>query len=98
MEKQLTLSPFACNCVVAAKSVAQGNISIDTNGDGDTDAGEIVTYKLVVLNVGTVTLNSIELDDVASDGVMCDPAVPVTLAPSEGFSCATNYTVSYAFT
>lgn len=68
-------------------------MSIDTNGDGDTDAGEIVEYKLVIRNVGTVTLNSIELDDVASDELLCDPAVPVILPPGQGFSCAANYTV-----
>lgn len=83
----------ARNRVLAAKSLAQETISIDTNDDGDTGASEIIPYKLVVRNVGTVTLNFIERDDFARDGVVCNSALPLTLAPGEDFSCAPNYTV-----
>lgn len=69
---------------------------IDTNSDNDTDAGELVDYKLLVINVGTVTLDSIALTDgsVSSDDISCVPSMPDSLIPGEGFECEATYTVS----
>lgn len=69
---------------------------VDTNGDGDADAGEHVVYQLLVVNVGTVTLDSIVLTDgsVTSEGVSCEPAIPDSLMPWESFTCHSTYTVS----
>lgn len=71
---------------------------VDNNGDEDSDAGEHVVYQLLVVNVGTVTLNSINLIDgsVTSEGVTCDPSIPDYLIPGEAFDCRATYTVSAA--
>jgi len=69
---------------------------VDNNGDGDSDAGEHVVYQLLVENVGTVTLDSINLTDeaVTSEGVTCDPSIPDYLSPGQAFDCRATYTVS----
>lgn len=69
---------------------------VDTNGDNDTDAGEFVEYLLHVVNMGTVTLDSILLTDgsVDENDVTCLPSVPDSLVPGEGFECRASYTVS----
>lgn len=69
---------------------------VDANGDKDADAGEHVVYQLLVVNVGTVTLDSIVLTDgsVTSEEVSCEPAIPDSLMPGEGFKCHSTYTVS----
>lgn len=78
----------------AALSVVDGSAFVDTNGDGDTDAGEVVVYRLGVQNVGTVTIGSIALTVDPSNGVVCAPDLPHTLAPGLSFQCEANYTVS----
>lgn len=81
----------------AAKTVMNG-AWIDTNGDKDTDAGEFVEYQLLVVNVGTVTLNSIALIDgsVYSEDISCVPSLPNSLIPGEDFKCEATYMVSEA--
>lgn len=76
-----------------------GGSWVDSNGDEDTDAGELIVYQLLVVNVGTVTLNSIVLTDgsVTSEGVSCESGIPDSLLPGEGFECEATYTVSRAF-
>lgn len=77
------------------KSVVDGERWVDTNGDGDADADEVVVYQLLVKNIGTVTLNSIVLSDgaVNKDRISCDPSLSDSLAPGEGFKCHATYTV-----
>lgn len=73
-----------------------GGTWVDTNGDGDTDVGEHVVYQLLVVNVGTVTLDSIVLTDesVTSEGISCEPSIPASLMPGESFMCHSTYMVS----
>ncbi|CAN0544480.1 unnamed protein product, partial [Ectocarpus sp. 12 AP-2014] len=50
---------------------------------------------LLVINVGTVTLNSVVLTDgsVTSEGVSCESGIPDSLLPGEGFECQATYTI-----
>lgn len=77
------------------KSVVDGERWVDTNGDGDADADEVIVFRLLVNNIGTVTLRSIVLSDgaVDRDRISCDPSLPDSLAPEEGFKCHATYTV-----
>ncbi len=81
---------------ITGKTVVNGGQWVDNNGDGDSDAGEHVVYQLLIVNVGTVTLDSINLVDgaVTSEGVTCDPSIPDSLLPREAFDCRATYTVS----
>ncbi|CAM9230892.1 unnamed protein product [Scytosiphon promiscuus] len=51
--------------------------------------------RLLVVNVGTVTLGSIALTDgsVTSEGISCESGMPDTLIPGEGFECHATYTL-----
>lgn len=79
------------------KSVVDGERWVDTDGDGDADADEVVVYRLLVKNIGTMTLRSIVLSDgaVDRDRISCDPSLPDSLAPEEGFECHATYTVRW---
>lgn len=87
-----------CTYLPIGKTVVDGDKWVDANGDKDADAGELLVYQLLVVNVGTVTLDSIILTDgsVTSGGVSCEPAIPDFLMPGEGFECHSTYTVSRA--
>lgn len=78
------------------KTETDGGSWLDTNGDNVTDAGELIVYQLLVVNVGTVTLDSIVLTDgsVASEGVSCESGMPDALIPGQGVECHATYTVS----
>ncbi|CAN0061568.1 unnamed protein product, partial [Hapterophycus canaliculatus] len=76
-------------------TVIDGGTWLDTNGDGIANAGEPIVYQLLVVNVGTVTLESIVLTDgsVTSEGVLCESGIPDALIPGEGFECHATYTL-----
>ena len=73
----------------------------DSNGDGDADAGEKVTYEFVGTNTGNVTLHDVKLSDqkLKDSGVEIHaPAgFTATLAPGESVTYAAGaYTVTEA--
>lgn len=93
--------PILDDCCIyppTGKTVVNGGKWVDANGDEDADAGEHVVYQILAVNVGTVTLHSIVLTDgsVTSKGVSCEPAIPESLMPGEGFTCHATYMVSEA--
>ncbi|WP_417077606.1 collagen-binding domain-containing protein [Micromonospora profundi] len=69
-------------------------------------AGDVVTYRFVVSNTGTTTLNSVTIEETAFSGtgtrgtITCGtPPVAngsVTLAPGESVTCTSRYTVTAA--
>lgn len=66
---------------------------VDADGDGAADAGESITYTFEVTNAGTVTLDSIAVDDPKLGEVSC-PSGP--LPPQETVECTGTYEISQA--
>ncbi len=67
---------------------------LDRDGDGRADAGERIAYTFVVMNVGTVTVHGVRVDDpmlrAAHVVVHCPRS---TLEPGESMTCHATYTV-----
>uniref|UniRef100_UPI003A93DC9D DUF7507 domain-containing protein n=1 Tax=Joostella sp. TaxID=2231138 RepID=UPI003A93DC9D len=67
----------------------------DTNGNGNNDAGDIITYTFTVTNTGNVTVTGLIISDprlpVSNLGV-----VPSTLAPNAIGAITSNYTITQA--
>jgi fimbrial isopeptide formation D2 family protein/uncharacterized repeat protein (TIGR01451 family) len=59
----------------------------DSNGNGLGDAGEAINYTITVTNRGDVTLTDVEVLDPLLGNLVCSPATPATLAPSEVIVC-----------
>ncbi|MDT4904579.1 MAG: hypothetical protein QOH52_2595, partial [Pseudonocardiales bacterium] len=57
---------------------------VDTNGDGVIDAGDTITWTLLVANVGTATVDHIKVSDPTAGTVTC-PAT--SLAPGQSMTC-----------
>ncbi|MFC0070131.1 hypothetical protein ACFFQW_40530, partial [Umezawaea endophytica] len=72
----------------------------DTNTNGGTDAGDVISYSVEVTNTGTVSLDKVvaAASVVAPAGpapvLTCSVADPVTLAPREKLLCTGDYTVT----
>lgn len=64
----------------------------DTNGSGSTDAGDVVTYRVVAMNAGTVTMTGVTV--AAPPGTL--DCVPATLAPQASVTCTGTYAVTQA--
>jgi uncharacterized repeat protein (TIGR01451 family) len=74
----------------------------DRNGNGRTDAGDVVTYQFVATNTGNLTVDGVGIREIAFSGsgpisaITCDPASPASLAPGASMTCAATYTLSQA--
>jgi hypothetical protein len=98
------VAPAAPSLVVAKSGAAP----VDVNSNGVIDAGDTITYTVVVTNNGNVTLNSVlpveqstKFNTVAGTGTLSawTPTVginPVTLAPSASKTFTAVYTLSAA--
>ncbi len=65
----------------------------DTNGDGATDLGDVVTWTFRATNTGTVSLSGMRIDDPSVDGISCSST---HLAPGATATCTAAHTVSAA--
>ena len=74
----------------------------DNNGNGRNDPGDVVTYRFVTTNSGTVTVANVAVQEVSFSGtgalsaLTCTPLAPATLAPGEVMDCIATYTISTA--
>src|SRR5690606_23584968 len=57
-------------------------IYIDTNGDGIVNLGDQIEYTFEIVNVGTVTIDGLLLED-PTIGIVGMPFVPDTIDPTE---------------
>ncbi|MDR0960373.1 MAG: DUF11 domain-containing protein [Propionibacteriaceae bacterium] len=70
-----------------------------TNDDGDglADAGETIQYTFTITNTGTVSLNSLSVDDPMMTRTNTPVACPsIVLGPGESTTCTAEYTVTQA--
>lgn len=68
----------------------------DPNGNGQIDVGETIDYTLTATNAGNVTLTNVTIVDSLLPTLVCTPAQPATLAPTEALVCTGSYTVTQA--
>jgi len=94
------LNPNNCDDATVKVSVYIPSISItkdgtyvDTNNDGKTNIGDVVSYKFVIKNTGNVTLTNVTVTD--NNAVVTGGPI-ATLAP--GATDATTFTASHAIT
>ena len=62
----------------------------DANGDGRIDAGDTVSYQLLVTNTGNVTLTNVAIDDPTVGTVTCPTT---TIVPNASVTCTATYTL-----
>ncbi|MER7705363.1 hypothetical protein ABTX81_21040 [Kitasatospora sp. NPDC097605] len=60
---------------------------VDANGNGKTDVGDRIEWKLTVANQGTATVTGIKVDDPTAGQVTCPRT---SLAPGETMVCTTQ--------
>jgi uncharacterized repeat protein (TIGR01451 family) len=90
-DPDMTTTPLPSTPAIALDKQAGALIDIDGNG---ADAGDTITYRFLVTNTGTVTLNPVTVSDPKVGPVPC-PAGPV--APSATVTCGpVTYTVTQA--
>ena len=77
-----------------------------TDVDGDIDppflvdeAGDVITYSIVVTNTGNITLTNVSVSDPLLSDLDCDPAAGLqtsgfTLAVGDSLNCTGTYTVT----
>ena len=70
----------------------------DEDGSGDVSVGDTLTYTITATNDGTATLTNVTIVDPLPglSPLVCIPAQPATLAPSETLVCTGTYTVTAA--
>ena len=70
----------------------------DADHTGHVSVGDTLTYRIVVVNDGNVTLPDVTVDDALIPGAEldCTPAEPATLAPGEEMVCTGEYVVTQA--
>lgn len=86
---EVTTTPSVVAALTATNRVES---IVDTNGNGLTDAGDVLTYAVAVTNDGTVTTSAVLA---TVDGVPLDCGQQ-QLAPGAGFTCRGTYVVTQA--
>ena len=93
------LNPTNCNTVtstivvvVPAITIVKSSTFNDTNGDGEAQAGETITYSFTVSNTGTVSLSDIKVND----PMVTVSGGPISLAP--GTQDNTSFKAVYTLT
>ena len=79
----------------AALTLAKSGASADTNGDGQLDAGDKITYSYLVTNTGSVTLNPIAVND-AKSGLSAITCPKTSLGSGASTTCTATYTLTQA--
>ena len=95
----ITSNTAAASVPVAAAVAQIGLVKtagpiVDANANGKLDAGDTITYSLVVSNIGNVTLTNIAVSDPKLGPVTC---AKTTLIPTEQTTCtAPTYVIAQA--
>ncbi|MFL9832388.1 hypothetical protein ABS764_16160, partial [Flavobacterium sp. ST-87] len=74
-------------------AITKDGTYVDTNNDGKTNIGDVVSYKFVITNTGNVTLTNVTVTD---NNALVTGGPIATLAP--GATDATTFTASHAIT
>ncbi len=72
--------------------------SVDTDGSGSVSPGDVLTYRFVATNSGTVPLGNVRITDplVGLSALTCSPTQPAALAVGATLTCTATYTVTVA--
>lgn len=71
-------------------------LTIDNATQNVANAGDVITYNVVVTNTGNVTLTNLQVQDIFENGSPTTlSCLPITLNPNQSVSCASyNYVVT----
>ena len=61
-----------------------------------SQAGDAITYQIVVVNTGNITLSGVTITDPMLGTLACAPVQPASLAPGAALTCLGSYTVTQA--
>uniref|UniRef100_UPI00047AB329 DUF7507 domain-containing protein n=1 Tax=Algoriphagus vanfongensis TaxID=426371 RepID=UPI00047AB329 len=78
------------NAIVLSRRSAAVSITKDADVQTYNEAGDVITYTLVVSNIGNVTLTNVEVTDPLTEFTTTIP----TLAPSESEEFSTSYVIT----
>src|SRR5690625_4461008 len=62
--------------------------------DGPVDVGDTIGYTITATNTGNVTSTDVEVEDTLTEHLVCDDAMPATLAPGSTLECEGTYEVT----
>lgn len=77
-----------------AMTIAKKGTLADSDGNGKASTGELVTYDIVVVNTGSVTMTNTRVSDPMFQSLSCAPVAPASLAPGETMRCVGTHTVT----
>jgi uncharacterized repeat protein (TIGR01451 family) len=63
-------------------------------GDTDADVGDIISYEIIVTNIGNQTLTGVTVTDSKVASLVCAPAQGASLAPGAAMTCTGTYAIA----
>jgi uncharacterized repeat protein (TIGR01451 family) len=58
--------------------------------------GQVITYTIVAINDGNITLKNVTVTDPSVSGLTCTPSNPADLAPGASINCTATHTITQA--
>ena len=94
-ETSMTPTPEATSTpMVDGPSIALEKSLIGVDGNTTLVVGDVITYQIVAINNGSEVLANVDIDDVLTDDVTCDPIVPTILTAGESITCLARYVLT----
>ncbi|MFH2039971.1 MAG: hypothetical protein ABIJ65_11105, partial [Chloroflexota bacterium] len=83
------------NCPIRGLSLAKTG-ALDL-GDGKLDVCDLISYSLLVTNIGNITLSNVAVSDPLLSSVSCPGGNPIpSMAPTASLTCSGSYTITQA--
>ena len=98
VDSDQTLADTDDETVPTTKLPALNVVKTATSTGPYDSVGDVITYDIVVTNIGNVTLTGVTVTDPGVGAVLgaCTPAIPATLAPTASVTCAATHAVTLA--